>query len=208
MAKSRSDRRTTATFGVLIGAGIVALVLVAILVATSGNEITLDDGTVLDETPVTDAASVEVAGDPLPLFDPEAQDEAVGMPMPDLAGTDLVGDPVELSVDGPTGIVFLAHWCPHCQREVPELQEQIDDGNIPDGVDILAVATSNDSSEPNFPPDSWLHEEEWTPQTLVDDQQQTAAQTAGLPAFPYWVFTDEDGNVIGRHEGSMTQVQL
>ena len=201
---TRKDRRTTLTFAFLIGVVVVILALVAILLATNDDEVTLDDGTTLDETPITDAADVEVSGDPLPPFAPEAQDAAIGMPMPSFAGTDLAGDPVELAAEGgPTAVVYLAHWCPHCQNEVPEIQQLIDDGAVPDDVEIVAVATGNDSSEPNYPPNVWLHEEGWTPTTLVDDEQQTTAEASGLAAFPYWVFTDAEGAVAHRHAGAM-----
>ena len=31
-------------------------------------------------------------------------------------------------------VVFLAHWCPHCNAEIPVLNEWRDSGEIPDGL--------------------------------------------------------------------------
>ena len=47
-------------------------------------------------------------------------------------------------------VVFLAHWCPHCQAEVPELVELAKEG-VFDGVDVTAVATGTPTRTPQLP---------------------------------------------------------
>ena len=210
---TRKDRRTTLTFAFLFGVVVIIVVLIAVLVTTGdSDDVVLDDGTVIDETQVEEAAQVEVAGDQLPPFNPEGQDSAIGMPMPGLSGTDISGEPVDLGADGPAAYVFLAHWCPHCRDEVPQVQELINEGSFPDEVEIRAVATGNSPSEANYPPTAWLHTEGWTPPTLVDDDMAegagdnepgAAAEAAGLSGFPYWVFTDADGTVVHRQSGAI-----
>ncbi|MEL0193847.1 MAG: hypothetical protein VW962_02020, partial [Acidimicrobiaceae bacterium] len=66
---------------------------------------------------------VIIEGEFLPaLVDPHA-DESVGMPIPSLIGENFDGDVVAVRpTDGvATLVVFLAHWCPHCNNEIPEI---------------------------------------------------------------------------------------
>jgi hypothetical protein len=36
---------------------------------------------------------------------------------------------------------------------------------------------------------------------IVDDAGSSVGRTFGLPAYPYWVFVDDGGNVMGRLTG-------
>jgi thiol-disulfide isomerase/thioredoxin len=151
---------------------------------------------------------VTVSGDSLPAF-AEGDDPAVGLPAPTLQGEDFRGQPVAVADDGrPKAIVFLAHWCPHCQREVPVIQDWLDAEGAPQDVDLYSVATSIDPAQPNYPPDAWLEREGWTVPVLVDDADDAAATAFGLTVFPYFVFVDADGNVVARASGELTIEQL
>ena len=44
----------------------------------------------------------------------------------------------------PTLVVFLAHWCPHCQAEVPVIVKAIADWTIPE-IRAVAVATGTNA---------------------------------------------------------------
>ncbi len=201
---SRSDSaapqpsRTPLVVGV-----VVALVLVAGLVAWLVTRSSGNGGAA--EAPVFGEVSVE--GDALPALAEDADpstDPAVGTAAPVVSGTDFAEEAVTLEAGGePTVILFLAHACPHCQREVPAMQEWLDGGGLPDGTQILSVATAQDSTQPNFPPAAWLEEEGWTPPVLVDDEAGTAATAFGLRAFPFWVFLDSAGNVAARAVGEI-----
>jgi len=62
--------------------------------------------------------------------------------VPPLQGADMItGDSVTLHPTGrPLLVVFWAHWCPHCQVEMPRIEEMYDqDGG--DKYDIITVAT-------------------------------------------------------------------
>ncbi|NCZ56650.1 MAG: hypothetical protein EBY86_08450 [Acidimicrobiia bacterium] len=52
----------------------------------------------------------------------------------------------------PMLLVFLAHWCPHCQAEVPVLVKWNQSMLVPDNLDVIAVATGTDETAPNYPP--------------------------------------------------------
>lgn len=162
------------------------------------------------EVDISALAAPEVTGEPLSPLDDPASDPAVGAPAPAFTAATFSGEriTVQPGQDGPMILLFLAHWCPHCQREVPVVQDWIDAGGLPDDVQLYAVATAIDESRPNYPPDAWLEREGWTPTTVVDDPSSSLAQAYGLTAFPYWVLVDADGTVTGRLTGALPPDQL
>jgi thiol-disulfide isomerase/thioredoxin len=144
----------------------------------------------------------------LPAFASTTNDAAVGRPIPEVDGRSFDGTPVRITADGrPKLIVFLAHWCPHCQREVPVVQAWLDAKGMPAGVDLISVATAIDPNRPNYPPDAWLAREHWEVPVIVDADNQIAARY-GLTAFPFWVAVAADGTVAQRLTGELTPDQL
>jgi cytochrome c biogenesis protein CcmG, thiol:disulfide interchange protein DsbE len=130
------------------------------------------------------------------------------MTLPTLTGSDQAGEPLTIAPDGrPKMIVFVAHWCPHCQREVPVVQQWIDDGGLPAGVELVSVSTAIDANRPNYPPDRWLADEGWTAPVLVDGDN-TAAEAAGLSVYPFFVAVGGDGTVVQRTSGELSTAQL
>lgn len=158
---------------------------------------------------------VEVSGAALPRLDSRDDadipaDPAVGTPAPVITGQDFDNAPVRIDAaqDGPTMVVFLAHWCPHCNNEIPEINELRDDGRIPDGLNVIGVPTGTDPGRPNFPPSKWLDDMDWTYPVLVDDYlveadgvSVVAGDAFGLSGFPFVTLIDGDGNVAARWSG-------
>lgn len=145
--------------------------------------------------------SAEVSGEALPTFQP-GEDAAVGQQAPTMTGQNLDGDPLTIEPgDGtPKAILFLAHWCPHCQREVPVVQQWLEDDGLPDGVELVSVATDIDRNRPNFPPQDWLEREGWEQPTIVDGDN-AIARAYGLATYPYVVLVDGEGDVVQRWSG-------
>lgn len=151
-------------------------------------------------------ADVEVTGEELPTFTGnDGRDAAVGKPLPTLSGTLLDASPGTFAAsDGAQAIIVVAHWCPHCQAEIPRIQEwAAKDGNLPDGVQIRTVSTAVSDDRPNFPPATWLAREDWEFPVLADDEAGTAADALGLEGFPFMVFVNADGTVASRSNGEM-----
>ena len=149
----------------------------------------------------SETAPVTVSGTPLPAFPDSGADPAVGKAAPGLRGTDFDGKPVVIAPDGrPKLIMFVAHWCPHCQREVPLIARWLK-GGMPARVELYSVATSTNAQQPNYPPSAWLAREGWPLPVLTDDANGTAAQAYGLTSFPYFVFIDSSGKVAERLTG-------
>jgi thiol-disulfide isomerase/thioredoxin len=160
-----------------------------------------------------ETAAVTVSGTPLPEFDAkESPDPAVGETIPTLDGKSIDdGSAITIGPDSGDGepqmIVFLAHWCPHCQAEVPELVELAKDG-VFDGVKVSAVATGTNEEADNYPPSAWLKGEDWSFPVMADSPTGTAAQAYGLTGYPYFVMVAADGTVAGRGSGELPKDQI
>ena len=119
-----------------------------------------------------------------------------------LSGQDYAGNDVEVvpGEDGPLMLVFLAHWCPHCNAEIPVLQEWEASGAIPEDLSIVGISTGVRPEAENYPPDEWLARMGWAWPVIADDDG-TLAELYGVQSFPYIVFIDEDGEIIGSTTG-------
>lgn len=187
-----------------VALALVALAALAAVALTRPGTTTGAGGANLAQT-----RPVRVTGTPLPRLDPSSRpDPAVGRAAPELRGASFDGHPVTVTHGTPTAVVFLAHWCPHCQREVPVLVRWLDAGRLPAGVKLVAVATATDPDLPNYPPSAWLQRQHWPAPVLADDGQGSAATAFGLPAFPYFVLLDGNGHVVARSSGELTPKAL
>jgi cytochrome c biogenesis protein CcmG, thiol:disulfide interchange protein DsbE len=193
--EQQQRRRQIRTLG-MAAAIVAAIAVVAVVINALGGEDTTEPG-VVQTRPVT------VTGEALPAFGPDP-DPAVGMTAPSLAGEAFDGSPVSITPgDGPMAVWFVAHWCPHCQAEVPRIVALADQGKLPEGVDVTAVSTSVDPAAPNYPPSTWLEDQGWPFPVMADDESGTAASAYGLQGFPFLVLVDADGNVVSRSSGEL-----
>lgn len=188
---------------VLLAIGVVVILgIVAIVLSTGG-----DDGQVVTEAGVEQTRPVTISGDSLPPAQ-QGADAAAGELAPEIQGATFTGTPLSIEVDGrPKVLVFLAHWCPHCQREVPVLAEWLTENGEPDDVDVYGVATATTPDRPNFPPSVWLEDEDWRFPTLVDDAEGSTATAFGLSGFPFFVVLDADHQVVARTSGEISVEQ-
>ncbi len=181
----------------LIVFGVIAVALVAAIVLSS-------------DEPVGSAGQYgepTITGTPLPPFGDSptlAQDPAVGTMAPAVTGQDFDGNTVSITADGtPKVVLFIAHWCPHCQAEVPRVQQWLNTGGGVDGVEIVSVTTSASSGAANWPPSEWLDREGWTSPNIRDDQASSVLEAYGGSSFPFWVFVNGDGTVAVRLAGEI-----
>ena len=152
---------------------------------------------------------ISVVGDSLPQYAGENDDNvALGLAAPTFSAPDQNSEIFQLEKNGNSkALLFLAHWCPHCQREVPVVQRFIDSNGVPPGIDVIAVATSIDRGRDNYPPQEWLQREGWS-ETQIYDLDREIGEAYGLNAFPYWVFLDKDLNVLARRTGTVSNTHL
>ena len=193
----------------LVIGGVVAVVaviaLVAVLLGGGGDDATaptVPPGSGPSGTDAAQSQGVVVTGTPLPQGE-GSSDPAIGTAAPALAGFDYAGQAVDIApgTDGPMMVVFLAHWCPHCNAEVPVLLDWEASGDIPAALQVVGVSTAVSADRPNFPPGQWLDDKGWDWPVIADDVEQTAAQAYGVTGYPFLTFIDADGNVVGRTSG-------
>ncbi len=149
---------------------------------------------------------IDVAGAMLDPYDSTIDDLAIGMQAPVVRGQSFDGTEVVIGepTDNPTMIVFLAHWCGHCNAEIPELIALDDAGRLPEGLDVVGVSTAVAADRENFPPSQWVVDKGWQWPTMADDEIQSAITAYGGTAFPFTVVLDTDGTVLARRSGQAT----
>lgn len=206
MNTTKKNSNTTRLVISAVVVAIIAALVVALVVGGSSD----DDASSDTEAPssvapgsAAETQPVTVNGTALAPLGDEASDPAVGRPAPSLLGATFDGSPVEITPgDGRDRLVlFLAHWCPHCNAELPIIDEWRAAGMIPEDLDIVAVSTAVSSDRPNYPPSSWLKKNGWIWPALADSAEMTAAEAYGVSGFPFMVIVGSDGNVKGRTSG-------
>ena len=179
---------------------------------------TLADGTLAAPSPtattlgalthddVAQVADVNIEGEHLPPFEGHEPDPAMETVAPAFAATTFGG--VEVSVlpgNGTAKVIgFFAHWCPHCQRELPRITNWLAANQLPAGVEVIAVSAAVDSGRPNYPPSAWFEEEQWPEVVVRDSESNEIGDAYGLRGFPYMVAVDADGRVVARVSGELT----
>jgi thiol-disulfide isomerase/thioredoxin len=184
---------------VWVGALLLVAVVVTIVLTSGGND-----------SPVagaTETAPAEAVGTPLPRF--ATITDAAGLAAPTIAASTIDGTRVQVLDDGTARLYgFFAHWCPHCQREVPRTVAWLAEHDLPEGVEFVAISTGVDPSLDNYPPSAWFAREGWPLPVLVDSETGNLAKAFGLSGFPFWVAVDAEGKVVARQSGELDTAQF
>jgi cytochrome c biogenesis protein CcmG, thiol:disulfide interchange protein DsbE len=157
------------------------------------------------------AGTVAVAGEPVPPLGEDGTDPVAGqVDAPVLTVQDLAGGERVLGAPGQAQVlVFLAHWCPVCDQELPVLRRVIERGDVPADVELVLVTTGLDPSRPNWSPDRWLADAGLGGVlTVRDDTVGRAFTTYGLRAYPAWAAIDSDGVVVARRQGLLPEPSI
>jgi len=192
----------------IVGAVIVLILVIAGIVVLATGSDDADSGAAGDS--VEQTRPVEMVGEALPEYDASVADPAIGMASPVVTGEQFDGTAISIGgpADGPTLLVFLAHWCPHCNAEIPELIELEEAGAIPEELGVIGISTAAASDRPNYPPSEWIVEKGWPWPTMVDNAQSDAFLDFGGSGFPFLVMLDADGTVLARQSGESTAEQI
>ena len=196
-------------------AGVVGVIAVALGIAvwsTTGSDATVSQGTTAPNDSSSSTAEtqpVTVTGTPLPTPSESGADTAIGMTVPTLSGFRFDGTPIDITPGGTAKmVVFLAHWCPHCNNEIPVLQSWAEAGGVPPGLDIIGVSTAVNAQRDNYPPSKWMVAKEWGWPMLADSVASDAAVAYGIGAFPSFVIVGADGTVKVRSSGELAVADL
>ena len=201
--------------GIILFLGAIALVAIGLGGADTAQTATTSQGggaaSPIDVEPIVfggegipEVDAVEFLGDPLPPFVADQPDEAVGTLMPDITATSLAnGSSITLTSGRARVIGFFAHWCPHCQDELPELTQWLVDNRLPPNTEFVAVSTATTDTRDNYPPSQWFTDVEFGSPVLVDDADATLLGSAGFSGFPAFIAVDASGVIVARASGNV-----
>jgi thiol-disulfide isomerase/thioredoxin len=148
--------------------------------------------------------AVALVGEPLPVLVPDEDDLAVGTLAPVITATSLAsGSPITLGPGRARVIGFFAHWCPHCQDELPKITEWLAATPLPPNTEFIAVSTAVDEGNGNYPPSAWFNDVGFSSPVVVDDASATLLNGMGFGGFPAFVAIDASGVVVARAGGNI-----
>jgi thiol-disulfide isomerase/thioredoxin len=204
--KSRGAAASTGTNRVvLVLVGLAVLTFVGVVAFLSAGE--TSDMPTLAEV----AGPVTLEGEPIPVPVPDESgvpDPAVGLPSPVITALDYADEPFTIGEPGRAQVlVFLAHWCPVCDQELPTLRSIVAAGGVPDSIDLVLVTTGLDPGRPNWPPQRWLADAGLGGVTTVrDDVGDPIMRAYGLRAYPAWAVIDAEGALVARRQGLLDAI--
>ena len=140
---------------------------------------------------------------------PAAPTPRSAMTIPTVKGITFDESSVTISPDGkPKVIMAVAHWCPHCQAEVPRIQEWLDENGMPADVELVAVATSNDPTPHQLPGrPRGCARRAGRCRRCSTTRSNAAASGLGVSGFPGFTVVGADGKVVFRTSGEITMAQ-
>lgn len=186
---SSMNSSTTPTSSRRFRVAVIATAAFSLIASACGGG---DDSTA--NADVLEFRPVEVVGDPLPSFEGETtSDTGIGSIAPVLSGASFDGTPVTIDHGQYTMVVFLAHWCPHCQAEVPRLVSWAESLSVPANLKVYGVTTATGDDRPNYPPSRWLTLERFPFVTMADDQRD-----GGTGLWHHWLPICGDARSVGR----------
>jgi len=216
--------------GIILFLGALALIVLSVTggdesASDAGDDVALESEAPSDDAPAENADAsasapivgfggdgipevddVALVGDPLPRLEDPSNDPAVGTVAPQITATSLAtGQSITLEPGRARVIAFLAHWCPHCQAELPELVDYLADNELPPNTEFVAISTAVDQGNGNYPPSEWFNREGFAAPVLVDDADGTLLNGMGFGGFPAFVAIDASGVVVARAGGNIGQ---
>ena len=156
-------------------------------------------------------SEIELSGEKVKIMNPSTGIDTAGGKISPTIRYKLPDDEIYVTYpeNNPTIILFVAHWCPYCQEEIPEVIRWIEeDGVLEKGLSVLLVVTSTDPSKPNYPPKDWLYNEKWQYPVIYDDSNNSIANYFGVQYFPSWVFTEGDKSIAMTYAGKISKEEL
>jgi len=211
---SQEGSKTTGiVVGVLIAA-VVAVIIVAMAFGGTGDDTASSDAADSARIPTSgtlrQVSFAEADGEVLPRLDASlAADPAVGMTAPTITASyfDNSETTIDFADGQPRVVMFMAHWCPHCQAEVTALVDRFANEGVRADVELIAISTSVDEGAPNYPPSSWLTAEAWPIPVVRDSATNDLATGFGLSGFPFFAVVNSDGEIVARQSGAIPQSQ-
>ena len=207
---SSGDSMRTILYVVLVGVGIAG----AVALGTSGGSSETSTDTVVTVPGGVQPAEyqkVSATGGLLAPLPESGADTETGKSVAVLKGYDLQGRPVTIDPAGEgkaTLVVFLAHWCQFCNREIPVLNKWRESGEVPTGLRVVGVTTGSKADQANWPPSKWMTAMKWPFEVMADSEAQEAAAAYGVAGYPFMAFVGANGKITARTSGEVPVEQI
>jgi thiol-disulfide isomerase/thioredoxin len=207
---SSGDSMRTILYVVLVVVGIAG----AVALGTSGGSSETSTDTVVTVPGGVQPAEyqkVSATGGLLAPLPESGADTETGKSVAVLKGYDLQGRPISIDPAGEgkaTLVVFLAHWCQFCNREIPVLNKWRESGEVPTGLRVVGVTTGSKADQANWPPSKWLTAMKWPFEVMADSEAQEAARAYGVGGYPFMAFVGANGKITARTSGEVPVEQL
>ncbi|MBP9115101.1 MAG: TlpA family protein disulfide reductase [Acidimicrobiia bacterium] len=204
------NQQKSKVFPIAISLVIIAMIAVVSITVISNKKPVGKSGKIEVSSTVSIVASTvnsKTGPDKLePVPKEGSADTEIGKIVPTITAKDFQDKDVTIAPGKkPYVLAFVAHWCIHCQREIPLFVRLNNENKIPKNIEVYAIATGTDTTRDNFPPSKWLSREEWPWTKVADDQAGTLVATMGSPGFPYVVYVNADGTIQARTSGEQTE---
>ena len=189
-----------------VAAAIAAIIAVVLVVGGGSSSSSTTTSTIAsnngDVVTAAEFQPVEAEGEMLVQLEDPNNDPARGKIAPVVNGFGFDGAPLTIAPTGkPMLVVFLAHWCPHCNAEIPRLIEWKDSGAMPADLGVVGVSTGARDDAPNWPPSQWVVDKAWPWPVMADNEDQNAAVAFGVSGYPGLILLNGDGKVLARRSG-------
>jgi thiol-disulfide isomerase/thioredoxin len=207
---SSGDSMRTILYVVLVVVGIAG----AVALGTSGGSSETSTDTVVTVPGGVQPAEyqkVSATGGLLAPLPESGADTETGKSVAVLKGYDLQGRPVTIDPAGEgkaTLVVFLAHWCQFCNREIPVLNKWRESGEVPTGLRVVGVTTGSKADQANWPPSKWMTAMKWPFEVMADSEAQEAAAAYGVAGYPFMAFVGANGKITARTSGEVPVEQI
>jgi thiol-disulfide isomerase/thioredoxin len=201
-------------------AGAIAAIIAVVLVVGGGSSSSTTTSTTGNSSEATQTVNgdavaaaeyqlVQAQGEMLLALEDPDNDPARGKIAPVLNGFGFDGAPLTVAPTGkPMLVVFLAHWCSHCNAEVPRLIEWKNSGTMPADMEVFGVSTGARDDAPNWPPSQWVVDKGWPWPVMADSEDQNAALAFGVSGYPGMILLDGNGKVLARRSGEASIEEL
>ena len=207
---SSGDNMRTILYVVLVVVGIAG----AVALGTSGGSSETSTDTVVTVPGGVQPAEyqkVSATGGLLAPLPESGADTETGKSVAVLKGYDLQGRPISIDPAGEgkaTLVVFLAHWCQFCNREIPVLNKWRESGEVPTGLRVVGITTGSKADQANWPPSKWLTAMKWPFEVMADSEAQEAAAAYGVAGYPFMAFVGANGKITARTSGEVPVEQI
>jgi hypothetical protein len=182
---------------IAVGVVLAAVIAVIVVAVSTGGSDAPKDITLLQVQPV------KISGNPLPVPEAGAPDNAPGIALPRIDGKTFGSRSISIKAGKPTLVIAINRADPDVEAEVKAIVQWHHSDQTPAALNVVTLVTGPGRDTASDPVSSWLVREEWPFPVLVDDTNSSAAAALGFLSTPAILISDKAGVVKYRVLGAI-----